>query len=675
MRKLPLVLLALLTVAVAGAWAWKSNRSSGPVERTDLIVEPVRRGRLEISLTERGNLESARNTVLPCLVEGEAGTGIIMIVDEGTLVKEGDKLFELDSSRMRDAALQQEIVVTQAEAAMLNAEKAVEIQKKANESLIETAKKNVTLAELDLRMYKEGLYDQERKAIEGEIKLAEENLKRFMDKYKFTQDMIKKGYATQTELEADRIAVEQGKNVLEVGQEKKRLLKDFTKERQTVEKKANFDVFKNDLERAEYTAEAALIQYEADYKSKKLVYQAAKSKHDQLLEQIKVCIQYAPRDGLVVYANTRQQGGRGGPNETALVYEGAKVRERQAIINLPDIANMQVNARIHESKIDPVHKGLQSLIRIDALPGETFHGEVTFVSLAPLSGNFPNQNLKEYATFIKIMDDESKTAALRPGMTAEVEILVDRIESTLQGPITAFVERSGRQFCWVLDSENQTVRREVKTGKSSEIATQLIEDEALYSKGDGVKEGDKLVLNPRTILPKEILKLEEDVPVVTDASGFKPGAVPAAPDATRGPRRGGRGAGGGGSPGEAGAGGEFGGGPGGGGGGRRRGGGGGGGREGGGGNWGGREGGPREAGGGGFAGGGDPAERFAQLDKNSDGKLTADEIPERMREFVNVSQLDANKNDAIDKDEWLKNAQQRSEGQGSPRGAETGGGQ
>jgi HlyD family secretion protein len=37
-----------------------------------------------------------------------------------------------------------------------------------------------------------------------------------------------------------------------------------------------------------------------------------------------------------------------------VIEEGASVRERQAIINLPDVENMKIDARIHESKISRI---------------------------------------------------------------------------------------------------------------------------------------------------------------------------------------------------------------------------------------------------------------------------------------------------------------------------------
>jgi HlyD family secretion protein len=648
--KLLLILLGLLVVAVGGAAAWNKRSGARKSASSDLIVETVKRGPLEISITERGSLESARNLTLTCLVEGEAGTGILKIVDEGTRATKDQVLVELDSSRLRNEATQQQIVVEQAQAALRQAEKNVEIQKTQNESDISAAQLKLDLAVLDLEKYEKGDYIQETNTIQGEIRLAEEDAKRAEEKKIFTQRLIQKGYATQTELEADRIAHEKAKIAVAVAKEKQTVLQTYTKKRQLSEKEANAKEYEREVTRVKLKSEAALAQYEADFKAKQLTFEVEKNQYDKLLKQIEFCIIKAPRDGLVVYANTRS-GFRGGSEP--LIYEGAKVKERQAIINLPDVANMQVNARIHESKIDMVREQLPATIRVDARPGEVFHGTVDMVSLVPMSGNWPNVNLKEYITYIKITEEPSITASLKPGLTAEVEILIDRISSALQAPITAFVERGGRQFAWVL-VDNQPVRREVKTGKSSETTTQVVEDEALYDQNQGLKEGDKVVLNPRTVLPKEVTLLEEEVPAVgANQPTFKAGDLPPAKEGAKGPGAGGPPAGGppGGGPRSPGEGGGPGGGP-------------------------GMAGGPGGGQGGGGRGGFDPAAMFDNFDKDKDGKLTDAEIPDRMKE--NVARIDTNKNKSIEKDEWLKFAAEMPRGgggRGGPPGGPAGGGQ
>jgi HlyD family secretion protein len=513
MGKLLLVALIVLVVTTGVVLAWQGKLLPRGEEKSSLITEAVKRGALEITITERGSLESANNKTLVCEVEGEAGTGILKIVDEGTRVKEGDELVLLDASKLRNDATAQEIVVEQANATHETALKNVEIQITQNDSDIAAAELKWRLAQLDLKKYEEGDYVQEKNTIQGEIELAQEDYTRAKDKHAFTQRLISKGYAKRSEVEADRVAVQKALIGLKVAEEKRKVLNEFTHERQNKELEANAIEFGRELERVKLKAAAALAKYEADLSAAKLKFVVEKTTLAKIKRQIELCRIVAPRDGMVVYVNTRSGGGRGGMSNDPLIYEGAKVKERQPIINLPDVRNMLVNARIHESKIAMVREKLPATIHVDARAGETFHGEVSMVSLVPQSGNWPNFNLKEYVTAIKLSDDPEKISELRPGLTAEVEILIDRLSNVLQAPVQSFVERGGRHFAWVLVGL-LPVRKEVKIGKSNEQMMEIL---------SGLVEGERLVQTPRTVLPKEVVQLEADVPATVESptSGLK----------------------------------------------------------------------------------------------------------------------------------------------------------
>lgn len=637
------VLLGVLIVLglAGGVLAWNGKIFAHKEETTNLVFEQVKRGPLEIIITERGNLESAQNSTLVCMVEGEAGVGILEIKEEGKLVKKDEIVIKLDASKLNNDKQSQEITVEQAAATLKTAETNLEIQEKQNESDIAAAIQKLDLAKLDLEKYEDGDYEQELKTIKGEIQLATEELTRANDKYAFTQRLVKKGYAKQSEVEADRVAVKKSEISVAVAEEKLRVLEDYTKKRQMTELESNAKEFERELARVKLKSEASLAKYRADLSAAKLTAKVEQDKALKILAQIDACTIKAPRDGLVVYVNTRAGGFRGGSEP--LIYEGAKVKERQPIINLPDVTNMQVNARIHESKISMVKEKLQATIHLDAKAGTTFHGEVAYVSLVSSSGNWPNINLKEYVTYIKLTDDVEKVSQLKPGLTAEVDILVDRLVDVLQAPVQSFVERGGNYYVWLKEKSGKVARRTVKIGKSNELMMEIV---------DGLAEKDELVQTPRTALPKEIALLESEVPAAVES----PTSALKAPDPTKAaPPAGGRGGRSGpGSPGEAGAGAggpvAGGGGPGGGGG-----------------------------GGGGRRGGGDPSQFFASLDKDGDGKLTEEEMPERMK--ANFAAMDANKDKSVDKDEFLKAMEAfrnagggRGEGRGGAR-PEAGGGQ
>ncbi|MFN8858308.1 MAG: HlyD family efflux transporter periplasmic adaptor subunit [Planctomycetaceae bacterium] len=583
-----------------------------------MSTAPVSKGMLEITIVERGNLESANNVTLSCMVEGESGTGILKIVDEGARVTGGQVLVELDSSRLKNDLTSQQIKVEEASASRTQAEEELKIQDSQNQSDIADAELKLEIAKLDLEKYEDdrGEYTQKENEQKGQVQIAQEDLTRSIEKLRYQERMIAKGYATQTELDADRIAEKKARIALAAAEEKLHVLQNFERKRQLSELRANVKDYERELVRVKQKAANAMVQKQADFKAKDLTFTVEKEKYEKLQRQIEACIIKAPRDGLVVYANNRSGGFRGASNEP-LIYEGAKVRERQAIINLPDITRMQVNARIHESKISMVRDGLPVTVHVDARPGEVFNGVVDSVSTVPMSANWPNVNLKEYLCYIKLTDSVEKVSALKPGLTAEVEIVIDRADGVLMAPVQSFVERGGQQFAFIQREDGTIERRKVKVGRSSEDKTEVLE---------GLEDGDRVVQTPRTTIAKDVQKLEEEIPAVSaqqQAEAATKGTLPPVP---KPPAPGASGAGG--PPAGAGAGGA-----------------------------GGPPGGAPGAGGRGPGGGGanrDPAESFARMDANGDGKIVADEIPEQARQFMKIEAMDKNGDKAVDKEEFIK---------------------
>ena len=504
----------VILMIVSGVAGWAVLARYGRLltvgdEHSKLVLETVKRGTMNIKLTELGSLESANNVTLTCLVEGEAGANILKIVDEGTRVKKNQVLVEFDSSRLRDGAANQQIAVEHAAANLKNAEKNVEIQKAQSDSDLAVAKLALDLAILDLNKYKDGDLVLERITILGEIALAKAELTRAEDKYAFTQRLIRTGHARKNEVETDRFAVQKLKIKYEHAKGSLDVLDTFISRRQIVEKDANATEFERELVRVKLKADATLAKLEADLSASRLTYRVEKAKLDGSLRQIEVCTIRAPRDGLVVYANApRTEGGRRGRATIGpLIFEGAKVQERQAIIHLPDLRTMQVNARIHESRISMVREGLPATIHVDAQADKSYPGVVETISLVPMSANRRNPHLREYVTTVRFTEDLATFSTLTPGLSAEVDIFSDRIPSALQAPVTSFVERGGRYFAWVV-TRGRPIRHEVTVGRTNDQVMEIL---------DGLTEGDKVVQRPRAVLPKEITSLEQEIPATIES--------------------------------------------------------------------------------------------------------------------------------------------------------------
>ena len=95
-----------------------------------------------------------------------------------------------------------------------------------------------------------------------------------------------------------------------------------------------------------------------------------------------------------------------------------------------DLTKMQVNADIDEADVGRIRTGMEADFTVDAFPGETFQGTISQIRLAATTV----QNVVTYNAIIGVDNPQLK---LKPGMTANVKILIERADGVLRIPNAA----------------------------------------------------------------------------------------------------------------------------------------------------------------------------------------------------------------------------------------------
>jgi multidrug efflux pump subunit AcrA (membrane-fusion protein) len=131
---------------------------------------------------------------------------------------------------------------------------------------------------------------------------------------------------------------------------------------------------------------------------------------------------------------------------------------------VPD-GTMEVNAKVREPVIDRIDRGLKARIRVDAFPRELLSGTVSEVAPLPDPVCFFIGFIKTYTTKIQI---DKGPAGVRPGMTAQVEILVNDLENVLSVPVEAVVHYDDKDHVAVQLPACGFEWREVTLGLSNE---------------------------------------------------------------------------------------------------------------------------------------------------------------------------------------------------------------
>lgn len=204
-----LIALALLIVGGVSFGGWRLIRGSkaAPV---GLLFHTVKRETLQITITERGSIESAENNEIDCQVKAKApnapATSIRWVIDNGSIVKKGDKLMDLDDSVLQDQLTEQQIKTEKAKGDWLQAEEEYKLQVSTATGAVETAKTNVTVAKITLQEYLQGLFQKDNVDLENKVTLSHSDLAMWEERAAWSERMSRPGrqYVTSSQAEADQ---------------------------------------------------------------------------------------------------------------------------------------------------------------------------------------------------------------------------------------------------------------------------------------------------------------------------------------------------------------------------------------------------------------------------------------------------------------------------------------
>ncbi len=177
-----------------------------------------------------------------------------------------------------------------------------------------------------------------------------------------------------------------------------------------------------------------------------------------------------------------------------------------------DLTKMQVDTNVSESDIGGITEGKEGTFTVDAYPGVPFSGTIRQVRLAPI-------NVQNVVTYNVVVGVDNKDLRLKPGMTANVSIVVAQRDNVLKVPNAALrfmppkseqvvghsgdgkpaksdgVGRATRtgsssttnaRTLWKLGESGEPVAIPVQTGISDGAATELL--------SDGVGEGEQVIV-------------------------------------------------------------------------------------------------------------------------------------------------------------------------------------
>ncbi len=503
-------LVIVILICAGGAFIFSKTKKDVSKDKSPGFFT-VKKDELLISVTQSGEIEALNSTDVKSEVDGR--TTILSMVDEGVIVTAADVndviiLVELDSSDIEKRLTQREIEFLNSQANYSESIELLEIQKQDNQSNLQKGQMKVKFALLDIKKYLGDVVAEkyvnsitdansleidpvvylEDPALGGEalkklkelndnIVIAQSKFERATNKLDWSEKLYKEKYIAETELKTDKLEVQS----LEIQKEMTKIELDlfrryeFTKD---IETKYNiYDEAIRDLRRIGAQGRSELAKRKSRLKSNKAKHELNIKEFAKAKEQLEACIIKATVPGQVVYGKNQRVWPR------VPLKVGDEVNRSQVIIQIPDPIQMKVKIKVHESWINKVEVDQKAKINVSAFPDEEFTGKVIKKSPLADQAGWLNPDLKVYATEVVI---DGTHDHLKPGMTAKVEILIDKLEDILIVPIQAIVNNDGKKICYIRNSSTNT-KCEVETGQFNDSFVEITK---------GLNEGDSVVLNP-----------------------------------------------------------------------------------------------------------------------------------------------------------------------------------
>ncbi|GMV06970.1 MAG: hypothetical protein AMXMBFR53_32450 [Gemmatimonadota bacterium] len=194
--------------------------------------------------------------------------------------------------------------------------------------------------------------------------------------------------------------------------------------------RARTEIAKAQLDRSQELLTAGVIA-EQEHESKRLEYanavanQVKAETNYELAElQLSDVIIRAPMKGTIIQKNV----------EEGQVIQSASgnVSGGTTLFIMANLDNMQVRTLVDETDMGEIRSGLSATVQVEAFPDRTFRGLVEKIE--------PQAEVQQNVTmFPVIVSLDNRSGLLRPGMNAEVDILVDQATDVLLIPNTAIV--------------------------------------------------------------------------------------------------------------------------------------------------------------------------------------------------------------------------------------------
>jgi HlyD family secretion protein len=419
--------VALSGLLTAGSHSYSADQADNASTNGRIHTNPAVSGagdgdtehRAGTTIRATAYLEGANPVNIRSEVQGEST--ILYVVPDGSTVRKGDLLVELDSSAIKEEQESQEVKVETAQSELSQAEAALAVLERDEKNSIAAATLGVKVAEMDRDrcLSENGELAAREARIKRDIAAAKMKLKIAQDRHKQAESADKNELRDEALLAGTRLAILEASNALEDAQTQQQLATEHI--RPYYSAKLEFALLQAalTLSRRRGSFLEARMAAQSRIATSMALLKSEKEKLDSITREIESCRIHAPCKGVVSRGATRESQWLTG----TVLEPGVSVHERQVILAISDMRQLQARMYVKESLIDRIREGQHANVRFYAFPGRTFGGKVVTVNRLPTRTNWQQPDVRKYVVAVSI---DKPSTDLKIGMTGAAEIDVSR---------------------------------------------------------------------------------------------------------------------------------------------------------------------------------------------------------------------------------------------------------
>ncbi len=405
-----LILIAVAVLIGVRFVAVGTRQNSG---EASVPTGEVERGSLTVTLPITGVLESAEETP----VRSEIAGTLVRICPDNLEVQPGDFIYQLDTRDLVDERAQLDQDLTDAQEALNTTEADSQTAVAQAESDALAAEESVGLAEENARA--------EREKITAQVNFAEAQTARAQREFERSRRLAELNYIAGTKLRQAEKTYRAEEFDLQQARARQADTMKRTEE-QVEDERSAYALALHALNTAKADARSELEDAE-------IRAAEAQRRLDDIDEKIARCTVTSPAAGMAVIETNTENWPERRPYRL-----GDQVGAGMAPVTIYDFTRMQVRCQIGEMDISRVHQGQEALVLSSAQIGRRYRGKVAVVEeLAQESNVWEGGTPGKRVFGILVTLDETDPAHLRPGMTVDLEIVLDDVREATMVPIRA----------------------------------------------------------------------------------------------------------------------------------------------------------------------------------------------------------------------------------------------